>query len=407
MSMLNPEPEEERPKKRDVEQSTTASSGTPVQQYRMPHSETTTTPREAFGEIPRPFSRPSFGAQQTTPTSALSTPITESGPRDSVSHRDSWPGRQVQYQQAHAQQNHPGHQHQIGSPHAQQQQQHQVLPESRQGMFNRDYRTTAFSSLNHQPRHNASPPPIPGYPHSRTPSFSHQQQHQQQQQQQNQHPTPPSSGASVQPGPASSLRANPYAHKESPSGPPPHSTSGQIPQTRSEIGPGANQYMTHLQNQREAHFDRFRERENELSMRDSIRERVDLSAISQLQRFGPHTPPANQSRYPPPERSGHTPLNHLGYAPPTGQAPQPHDQRNLEYQQELARREQERTRSRDERMQDEARRIHQLQADRAAHERAQEDENIRRRQHEQQQQQQHQQPPHGQWRSVADRYMPR
>jgi serine/arginine repetitive matrix protein 2 len=401
MSMLNPEPEEERPKKRDVEQSVPASSGTPVQQYRMPHSEATTTPREAFGDIARPYSRPSFGGQQTTPTSTLSTPITESGSRDSlpsVGHRDNRPGRQAQYPQTHAQQSHSGHQHQIRSPHAQQQQQHQAPPETRQGMFNRDYRAPAFSSLNQQSRHNPSPPPMSAYPHSRTPSFSHQSQ-----QQQNQHPTPPASGAPAQPGPASNLRANPYAHKEPSSGPPSHSANAQMPQARSEVSQGPNQYLAHLQNQHEARFDRFRERESDLSMRDNIRERSDLSALAQIQRYNQHTPPANQPRYPPPERTGHTPLNHLGYAPPAGQAPQPADQRTLEYQQEIARREQERTRQREERMVEEARRIHQLQADRAA----QEEDILRRQQHEQQQQQQ--QPPHShpQWRSAAERYMRR
>jgi serine/arginine repetitive matrix protein 2 len=381
MSMLNPAPEEDRPKKRETEQNATVSTGTPGQQYRVPHSEAASTPTEAFGEIPRAYSRPSFGGQQSTPTSSLSTPIAESG------HRDSWPGRQAQYQQAQSQPGHPGHPHQIGSPHTQQP--HQPPQETRQGMFSRDYRSAAFSSLNQQPRHNPSPPPNSAYPHSRTPSFS--------QQQQGQHSTPPSL-AGAPPGPGSSLRSNPYAHKEPVSGPPSHLPSGSLQQARGEVAHSASQYMAQLQNQREARFDRFREREPEPGARDSLRERSELSAHAQMQRYGQQTPPSAQPRFAPPERSGITPLNHLGYAPPPGQPPQHPDQRNLEYQQEVTRREHERLRQRENRLVEEAQRIHQIQA-----ERTHEDDLFRRRQLEQQQQQ----PPPSQWKSVADRYGPR
>jgi serine/arginine repetitive matrix protein 2 len=375
MSMLNPEPEEDRPRKRESEQSAPPSASTPGQQYRgLPNtnSEPSTASRE-HNEIPRSFSRPSFHSAHQTPNSSLSTPISESAPRDPLSsiHRDSWQSRQSFQQQS--QQTHP-----VGSPHTQQQHTPQ-MHETRQTMFNRDYRTQAFSSLNQQPRANPSPPPPGGaFPHSRTPSFS-QQQH-------GQHPAGTSSAA---PGPSLNLRNNPYAHKEPSSGHSSHLSGSQVPpaSARNDLAHGANQFtIAQMQSQRDARFDRFREREAE----PGARERDPGPA--QPPRFGQHTPPGTQHRYPPPERTGHTPLQHLGYAPPEGQPPRLADQRAMEYHQELLRRDQERARQREERLLQEARHAQEIQEQ--AQKRAQDDD-LRRRQMEQQQ-----------WRSHADRYGP-
>jgi serine/arginine repetitive matrix protein 2 len=357
MSMLNPEPEEERPRRREPEINTPVSSGTPAQQYRphLPPSESG-TPREPFGE-PRPYSRPTFPPSHHTPGSSVSTPTSESAPRDGLppmGHRDSWPGPRPAFQGLPMQQ-----QHQVGSP-LSQPQHGPPMPEPRGSLFNRDYRSATFGSLN-QARHVPSPPPAAGgaYSHSRTPSYT--------QNAQAQHSAQSSAPLATGAGPSLNLRQNPYARKDGPPAPSsqPHLHGSQVVHAQNEANHSHNRYAQYEPPQqdprREAMFDRFRERPSEVPTREQ-QHRDQMLAQQQHQhqhRFGGHhTPPVTQPQFAPPERSGPTPLSHPTYAPPPDagqlQHPDSRSQQQLEYQAELRRRDYERERQRQERMETEA-----------------------------------------------------
>jgi hypothetical protein len=361
MSMLNPEPEEERPRRREPETMTPVSSGTPAQQYRpqLPPSESG-PPREPFGE-PRPFSRPTFPPAQHTPGSSVSTPTSESAPRDglpSMSHRDSWPGPRPAFQGLPMQQRQQ--QHPVGSP-LSQPQHGPSMPEPRGSLFNQDYRSATFSSLN-QARHVPSPPPASGaYSHSRTPSYT--------QNAPAQHPTQPSASSIV--AGAGLVRQNPYARKDGPPAPSsqPHLHGSQVVQAQNEVNYGHSRYAHNepppQDTRREAMFDRFRERPSEAATREQRdreqqhREQMLVQQQHQHRYGGHHTPPVTQPHYAPPERSGPTPLSHPAYAPPSDvghlQHPDSRSQQQLEYHAELRRRDYERERQRQERMETEAR----------------------------------------------------
>jgi len=254
-------------------------------------------------------------------------------------------------------------------------------------MFGRDYRAQAFSSLNQTARHNPFPPPAAAttYTHSRTSSFTHNPQ--------TQLPAaPPSAPTATGSGASLNLRNNPYAHKDPPTGPSPLSHNGPLSsiQTRTEQDHSHNQYTQfHQDHRREAAFDRFRERDRERERpSDAIvaaREQWDQQqqqqqqqqhreqVLAQQHRYGgPHTPPVTQPQFVPPDRSGPTPVSaHSAYATPLQGGPPSHplDSRahqQLQYEQELRRRDYERERQRQERMEQEARHRQEVQAQREA-----------------------------------------
>ncbi|KIW09564.1 uncharacterized protein PV09_00437 [Verruconis gallopava] len=348
MSLLNVEPEPEKPKA----QARVAEPVIPaVAPYRISATmqsetaQTAATARDAMAD--RPYSRPTYPPTGLS-ASSLSTPTNESGGRESLppmAHRDSWSSRQASH---FPQTNSPG-------LHAQ----HVAHSQERAPLFsNRDYRSTAFGALNGPNRAQPSPPPAstPFGQHSRTPSYSHPA-----------HQTPTSSVPVAPAVPPPALHAGHYGQREplapghSPHlGPQHHPPSN----TRPEFG-----IHQRLQEQpREALFDRLRERERDREHFDyaaarerdqrereqALREREYQEQMAHQQRYGHHTPPVNQSRYPPPqavpERSTATPLSHVGYPPPQDHHAQA-VQRQYDYNQELQRRDFERERSRQNRIQ--------------------------------------------------------
>ena len=149
-------------------------------------------------------------------------------------------------------------------------------------------------------------------------------------------------------------------------------------------------------------FDRFRERERDqnreaeafdlMAMRDrdrarqererealavaAAREREYAEHMAQQQRFGHHTPPVSQPRFPPPQavpdRTTTTPLTHGGYPSQRDLHAQQQamSQRQYEFEEEQRRRDFERERSRQSRIHqaaDDANRV-QLEAARRAQE---------------------------------------
>jgi hypothetical protein len=282
-----------------------------------------------------------------------------------MSHRDSWPGPRPSFQVPPIQQG-----RQVGSP-LSQPQHGPPMPESRGSLFGPNYRTAPFSALNQSGRHIPSPPPAAGaYSHSRTPSFTHNAQ--------SQGPTPSSAPLPTSQGPALNLRTNPYALKDLPPGPSPqpqlHGSQVVSMQARNEANHSHNQYAQFQDTRRDALFDRFRERGSdpagrEREQRDREQQHREQQMLAQQQhRYGQHTPPVTQPQFAPPDRSGPTPLSHQAYAPPPDsgllQHPDSRHQQQLEYQQELQRRDYERERQRRERMEQEARYRQEVQAQR-------------------------------------------
>lgn len=386
MSMLNTDPpEEERPRRREPEVSTPASSGTPAQQYRHPAPQSETgTAREPYGE-PRSFSRNGFAPPQLTPGSSVSTPTSELGPRDGLPsihhhHRDSWPGSRPPFSGLPMQQ-----QQAVGSPLSQTQHAPPML-EPQRPVFGApgDYRSTTFSRLNGRPNI-PSPPPIIGgaFSHSRTPSYTQNPRGQ----------PPPQPPAPVVTG-AGLVRDNPYKVRD-PQSSQPHLHGSQIVHSQNEPNYGQNRYAQpyepsaqdprRMEGRLEAAMDHFRERPNvsareqrerdqqqqqqqhqqqqrerEQQQQQQQREREQqhqeqlIAQQRQQYRYGHHTPPITHTQYAPPERSGPTPLSHTAYAPPDMGPSQQQSQQHLQYQNELARRDQEREQQRRERMEREA-----------------------------------------------------
>jgi serine/arginine repetitive matrix protein 2 len=349
MSLLNSEPEQEKPKRRELEQPQ-------AQQYRIPPSVQSETPPSSASArdsmVDRPFSRTTYHPA-VHPTSSMSTPTNESGGRDSLppmAHRDSWPGRQAPFHQTNSPGLHP---------------QHAPPGPDRPPLFSRDYRASAFAGLNGPNRANPSPPPAAAYQqHSRTPSYTHAQ-----------HPTPTSSAPLV---PPTSVHGNPYVQKEALApGHSPHLPAQHHPPPTSRADFGYPQQR--LQETREALLDRFREREREsadyaAAREREVREREREAARAQHdyegrlaahhRGYGHHTPPINQPRFPTPqampERNTATPLAHAGYPPPQD-VHSVQMQRQFDIQQELQRREYERERSRQSRIQHAAAEADELQ----------------------------------------------
>ena len=358
MSLLNSEPEQEAPKRREPE-------AAPAQTHQNRIATTVDTPpamapvRDA-PMLDRPYSRTTFpGAAHSNST--MSTPTHESLPtgRESLppmAHRDSWPGQRPQAVQA------------TNSPHLHAQHQPPVqdrLQERVPFLARNDYRQTAFGALNGPTRANPSPPPGAGAygHHSRTPSYSHSQ-----------HPTPPSSMPMTQ-------TSQPPAHHgffgqretHAPGVSPHLGPQHQPPSSRPELG----HVHPRLQERETALFDRFRERErdrerNEAFEFGAVRERVNererereqqlarereyhQEQLIHQQRFGHHTPPVSQQRYAPPqavpERNTATPLSHGGFpAQREMHNQQAYTQRQFEFEQEQQRRDFERERSRQSRI---------------------------------------------------------
>ncbi|TLD30125.1 hypothetical protein E2P81_ATG06778 [Venturia nashicola] len=385
MSMLNTDPpEEERPRRREREVNTPASSGTPAQQYRHPAplSETGTA-REPYGE-PQSFSRTGFATSQLTPGSSVSTPTSESGPRDGLPsihhhHRDSWPASRPPFSGLPMQQ-----QQAVGSP-LSQTQHAPSMPEAQRPSFGApgDYRPATLSRLNSRPNIPSPPPVIGGaYSHSRTPSYTQNPRGQ----------PPPQPPVPVVTG-SGLVRDNPYKVRD-PQSSQPHLHVTQVVHPQNEPSYGQNRYAQPYDppaqeaRRLEVALDRFRERQ-EVSAREQRereqqqqqhqhqqylqqqqqqqqqREREQQQQHQQHQeqliaqqrqqyRYGHHTPPITHTQYAPPERSGPTPLGHTAYPPPDLSHSQQQSQQHIQYQNELARRDQERDQQRRERMAREA-----------------------------------------------------
>lgn len=349
MSLLNSEPEQEQPKRRDPEPIAKSSHHqrmkSTVQGERPPSA---VSMRESLHD--RPFSRPTY-PPAGQPHSSMSTPTHEGPPsgRESLppmaqQHRDSWTSRQPPSLQAT---NSPGLHPQNAPP-----------VQDRVPSFPRgDHRQFAFGQLNGPTRANPSPPPNAGgyQQHSRTPSYSHPP-----------HAMPPASLTMGQTSQPPSHHGGHFGHREQlqpgmsphlgPQHGPPPSTRPEVPR---EIGVLQNQAM----------FDRFRERERPLDFdfagvreraldrereQHAAREREYREQVELHQRFGHQTPPVNNPRFPPPqqavpERNTATPLSHVGY-PPREAHNQQLAQRHYEFEQEEQRRHFERERARQSRI---------------------------------------------------------